>query len=164
MARIKEQILCDTTSIIEYDVYIEHCEINDLTPQGEDSEDFYNVAREYQVLEFDDLLTNLRYCKANNYKWVVSGTLGLWNGRHEIEPKLFNNLINALNACFGKCDDIIITKSHSVIKVTALHHDGRNYFELRALSDLGEERANKYDGNISFKNKENLRTLDKWLF
>ena len=98
MARIKEQILCDTTSIIEYDVYIEHCEINDLTPQGEDSEDFYNVAREYQVLEFDDLLANLRYCEANNYKWVVSGTLGLWNGRHEIEPTLFNNLIDALNA------------------------------------------------------------------
>lgn len=164
MARIKEQILCDTTSIIDYDVYIEHCEINDLTPQGEDSEDFYRVNEWYRSADWENLLTDLRYSKVNNYKWVVSGTLGLWNGRHEIVPKLFNNLIDALNACFGKCDDIIITKSHSVIKVTALHHDGRNYFELRALSDLGEERANKYDGNISFKNKENLRTLDKWLF
>lgn len=161
---VKEQVLCDTTSIIEYDTYLEHCEINDLTPQGEDSEDFYNVAREYQVLEFDDLLTNLRYCEANNYKWVVNGTLGLWNGRHKIQPQIFKTLIDALNACFVKCDDIIVIKSHSVIKVIAMHHDGRNYFELRALSDLGEERANKYDGNISFNNRENLRTLDKWLF
>ena len=88
MARIKEQILCDTTSIIDYDVYIEHCEINDLTPQGEDSEDFYRVNEWYRSADWENLLTDLRYSKVNNYKWVVSGTLGLWNGRHEIVPKL----------------------------------------------------------------------------
>ena len=164
MARIKEQVLCDTTSIIEYNTYLEHCEINDIKPQGKYSNDFYSVNELYRLAEWYDLLINIRYSDVNNYKWVVSGTLGLWDSRSEIEPKLFNNLIDALSACFGKCDDIIITKSHSVINVTALHHDGRNYFNLRALSDLGEERANKYDGNISFKNKENLRTLDKWLF
>lgn len=152
----KSYVLFDSNAERSYDDYIEFCEMNDIEPQGEEMECL-------QSMDYDDFITNIKHCVYNRQKWAVEGTLGLWNGRKDIVPKVFDNLLEAISACIGSCDYVKIIKNYSKIEVEASHHDGTNRFTLRCLSDLGEIRWNN-NGQVSLKNKENLMTLPQWLF
>ena len=79
---------------------------------------------------------NLRMVKDSSHidYYVVTGSLGLWNGRHSIYAKRFDNLYDAVNACVTDTLDLEITCDGKVIEVTSLHHDGTNCFEIRRLT------------------------------
>lgn len=158
------QILLDTTYTPDYDDYVENCEINECEPQGENSQDYWNFVYRERELECDDFFDNIKYCKIDNeYYWVVSGSIGRWNGTFVIEQTIMSTLSKAIRECWNGCDDIIVKKRGSVIYVTAIHHDGRNYFGIRALSDKGRDRLER-NGYISLTNRENIVTLPEYLF
>ena len=159
----KPYVLFDSHEVRSYDEYLEFCEMNNIEPQGEDSAHYYDIVGELQSLDYDDLMTNIKYSVYNRQKWAVEGMLGLWNGHVEIVPKVFDNLLDAISACVHKCDYIKITKRFSTIEVEAIHHDGTNRFTLKCLSDLGEIRYGN-NGQVSLNNRENLMTLPQWLF
>lgn len=157
-------ILLDTTITPDYEMYVEYCEMNEIIPQDENTEDYWDFVAHIRELDILDFFDNLKYSKENNsHYWIISGTLGLWNGVKEIEMVKCETLTDAINMCSNGCDDFIIEKCGNKICVTGLHHDGRNYFEIMALSDLGNERFNK-NGKISLNNKENLSKLPIYLF
>lgn len=160
---MKEQILLDTTFIPEYDEYVAHCEINEIEPQAEDSNDYWNFVSEMQSLWVDDLQTNIKFSKSLPSYWVISGSLGLWYGVRDIEQVLCYGLWDALQKCFGSCDDVIVKKRGSVIYVSGMHHDGTNHFQIQGLTNLGAERLER-NGKISLTNRENIVTLPKYLF
>ena len=87
----------------------------------------------------------------------------MWFGERDIDMTHEKTLADAIKRCIGSCDDVIIKKRGSVIYVTGLHHDGRNHFEIRALSDIGIDRLER-NGKISIKNRQNFVTLPKYLF
>ena len=95
--------------------------------------------------------------------WLITGSLGLWYGVRDIDMTYEKTLADAIKRCIGSCDDAIIKKRGSVIYVPGLHHDGRNHFEVRALSDIGINRLER-NGEISIKNRRNFVTLPKYLF
>lgn len=161
---MKKYLLCDTTREVEYSEYLDFCECNELEPMGEESADFYDFCAEEREREWDDFIANIEYSSANDYYWIITGSLGLWDGRHDIYPTIEPSLEKAVNACFGRSImDISIEKRGSVLYVCAYHHDGRNYFELRALTDLGVERFER-NGEISLNNRQNIRKLPEFLF
>lgn len=160
----KIRLLCDTTITPSYEDYIEWCEMNEKKPQEEDSEDYFDYVHKIQRLEYDDLIENLQYSVVDTqYYWVVTGSLGLWCGRRDVGKNLVGSLSDAIKLCTSHAADCIITKRGSVIYVTALHHDGRNYLEIRALSDKGIDRFER-NGDVSINNRQNIATLPKYLF
>lgn len=147
----------DTTRTPSYEEYIEWCELNETEPQGENSNDYWDYVDNTHELDCGDFWEN------HQYYWLVSGTLGLWFGTRDIYQTMFNSLEDAIKKCLGDCNDAIIKKRGSVMYVTGLHHDGRNNFEIRALTDLGAERFERL-GSISLRNRENIITLPKYLY
>lgn len=154
----------DTTIAPSYEEYVEWCELNELEPKDENSNDYWDYVYLTRDMDCGDFWDNLKYSRIDDqYNWIVSGTLGLWQGDRDICQTMFNSLEDAIRKCLGRCDDIIIKKRGSVIYVTGLHHDGRNNFEIRALTDLGVERFERLD-SISLRNRENIVTLPKYLY
>ena len=68
---------------------------------------------------------------------MITGSLGLWNGRPTIAPVLCNNLVEAIEKCFGSCDDLEVNLENGHLEVLAKHHDGTNCFEIHILSKKG---------------------------
>lgn len=161
---MKRIILLDTTFMPSYDEYVDYCEVNEVIPQPEDSEAYWDYVNEARYWEVEDFEVNLRHCKENDaHYWVISGVVGLWYGSRDIVQTMENSLLDAICKCWGGCDDVIVEKLGSVIYVTAMHHDGRNKFEIRALSGKGAERLNRL-GEVSLTNRENIVTLPKYLY
>lgn len=159
----KSYVLFDSRNGRTYEDYLDYCKANDIEPQDEDSEHYYEIVGDLLSWDYNDLITNLKHCVYNKQKWAVEGMLGLWNGHVQIVPKVFDNLLDAIYACVHKCDYIKITKNYSTIEVEAIHHDGTNRFTLKCLSDLGEIRYGN-NGQVSLNNRKNIMTLPQWLF
>lgn len=161
---MKEQLLLDTTYINSYDDYVELCVDAFVKPEPEDSEGYWDYVEHTRDIEVSDFFSNLEAAESNaQYYWLITGSLGLWYGKRDIDMTHEKTLADAIKRCIGSCDDAIIKKRGSVIYVTGLHHDGRNHFEIRALSDIGLDRLER-NGKISIKNRQNFVILPKYLF
>lgn len=91
---------------------------------------------------------------------LIEGSLGLWDGRHIIESKYFEDLDSAIDACIsGSINDVKVELDleHGTIEVSAYHHDGCNTFTIELLSKKGEERAYNHKdsyGNVDVEPKK----------
>ena len=139
--------LCDTTYILEYKEYKENCEANNCEPQAEDSDDYWDYVSERRSLEYEDFISNMEYSAQAELPCLLTGFCGLWYGTREVMPYKFSDAISAVEKAYCYCDDIIVKQEDGVIKVEALHHDGRNCFEIRPLTEHGEQMLEDcYDG------------------
>lgn len=130
----------------------------DHTQYNEDSERFLNWLYDTLSMDWDDLMTNIKCDRNNNVDCVVVGSLGLWDGRHNIDAKHFPTLDRAINACISGCDYIIITENEGVISIKGIHHDGTNNFEIHKLNDKG------YDAYCDDQDLNNEIYFDKFNF
>lgn len=143
--------LCDTTYIPEYDEYKDNCEANNIEPQGDGSGDYWDYVSERRSLEYDDFISNMEYSAQAELPCLLTGSCERWNGTREIVPYKFSDAISAVKKAYGSCDDLIVKQEDGVIKVEALHHDGRNRFEIRPLTEYGQQMleddyGDDYDG------------------
>ena len=61
--------------------------------------------------------------------------------------ELIGDIISAIVKAYGSCDDLIVKQEDGVIKVESFHHDGRNRFEIRPLTEHGKQALeNDCDG------------------
>lgn len=144
-----------------FEGFKEYCVDNDIdhTQYNEDSEYFHNWIYDILSMDWDDLMCNIKYDKNNNVDCVVTGSLGLWDGRHDIGTKHFPTLDRAINACVSGCDYIIITENEGVINIKGIHHDGTNCFEIHKLNAKG------YDAHCESNNDlNNDKYFDKFNF
>ena len=139
--------LCDTTYIPDYEEYKENCEANDLEPQGEGSGDYWDFVSESRSIEYDTFILNMQSSAQAQQPCLLTGSCGLWDGTHEIIPYKFRNVISAIVKAYKSCDDLIVNQEDGVIKVESFHHDGRNRFEIRPLTEYGKQALeNDCDG------------------
>lgn len=149
-------ILTTSTDGWSYEDYKEWCEDNGREPEGEGSDDFWEWCREEADLEFEADLVNINSCKEYNIPVVLTGTLGLWWGRPEIKPMVFDSVFDALMHI--RETDICEMEAKFVdgeIQVTGLHHDGTNCFTIKALSAKGQRKM--YQG---YEYIDNLKPVD----
>jgi hypothetical protein len=151
----KKQItLIDTyNSGLEYSDYVEYCELNEITPEPEGSNDYYEWEAEENQRYVEDFFENLRYVKFDT-PVIITGSLGLWNGRKEIYPMVvkskdyeqrksgkwaykYPSLYNAVKKCINGMDDFKVELSEGEIVVHGYHHDGTNIFTISKLSKKG---------------------------
>ena len=133
----KEVTWLDTyyTGGYSYKDYLEFCKDNEIEPGEEDGERYWSWIHQQIADDVECFFDNLMYAEDNvKGACVVSGSLGLWDGRHEIEPKEFESLEKAIKACWGDTSDIRAWTKGGVLYVNELHHDGTNCFEIRPKS------------------------------
>ena len=107
--------------------------------RGRDPEDDEDI--DYFISQENDLCLE---CERDNVEcherlhgvkhYVVLADLGLWNGRHD-GGKVIEGLWNAIQKCFE--DYNTVYQDGKRLKVTAHHHDGTNYFQIRELTQRG---------------------------
>ncbi len=146
----------DINNSLWFSDFKEWCNDNniDSTQYNEDSEYFIQWIYDTLALYWDDLMTNLEYDKENNVYCVVTGSVGKWNGRFEIEPKHFATLKDAIIACTNNCDFIVITEEKGAINIRGIHHDGTNLFTIHKLNEKG------YDAHYEDKDLNNEEYFD----
>lgn len=157
-------VLYDSREEIPYEDYVENCEINDCEPAEEDSQDYWDWVNETRAMYWDDLKMNMCYSKID-YPLIITGSLGLWDGRHTIQPMIIESegygrkfttcdytgyelpsIKKAVEkACSGRSvEDFDVTYEDGVIYVNCYHHDGTNRFEIHKLSKKGIECAARF--------------------
>ena len=144
----KKTVLVNQELYNDYDINLDdlrevYAEITDdntiLNSRDNDSAFIEWVYGEYLNSEWIDLLDNIKhYSKYGNSPCVIMGSLGLWNGRHNIYTTKCDDLVSAINKCVGSAQNVVIRLNNGYIEVNAMHHDGTNCFEIHILNKLGE--------------------------
>ena len=133
--------LADTdASGFEYEDYKEWCEDNGIEPGDENSDEFWDWCREEADFNWESDLENIRYCKEYNIPVLITGHLGLWWGKPEIQPVYKESVYDAVMDCIRDMDGASVKYEDGVINVYAYHHDGCNCFTIKALSKKGIAR------------------------
>lgn len=117
-----------------YDDYKMFCADNGIEPDSEDSNDFYTFMSERTAEDVDDFFMNLEDSPEDRRACIISGSLGLWWGRPEIEPVRCETLTEAIKKCINPGDsirDFRLDLEDGVITVSAYHHDGCNSFTIK---------------------------------
>ena len=91
--------------------------------------------------DWNDLLDNIKYGGFNN-KCIVEGSLGLWNGRHDITPLICDTLTSAITKCVGEGIFVEIWLENGSLNVSSTHHDGTNEFQIFLLNKKGCDSIN----------------------
>ena len=127
---------CDFSYTEMYCDFVEWCKDNgiDHTQYNDESDYFHKWLWDSINQDWEIFIDNIEYDKENMEDFIVVGSLGLWNGRHDIQPQCFGTLSKAIKACVSNCEYSIITEENGVINITAIHHDGRNYFSIHKLN------------------------------
>lgn len=87
------------------------------------------------------------YEKTNGQRqYIILADLGLWNGRFD-GGDIIVGLWNAISKCFEDYNEIY--EEGGRLKVTAHHHDGTNYFQIKELTERGEEYAERHKWDMS---------------
>jgi hypothetical protein len=121
------------------DAYEEFCE--DMGIPGSEAK-FIDWAYEEVRMDFEQDLENIKDCREYNVPVVVTGILGLWWGRPEIEATRFESVFDAIEACMKGADEVDVKYDDGEIIVYATHHDGTNVFTINALSKKGVAKKN----------------------
>jgi hypothetical protein len=74
------------------------------------------------------------------HSWLVMGSVGLWTGRHSA-GKVISSFVELCDV-WKDCDYLNIYDENGHLYIECSHHDGTNYFELKRLTDKGEEFIN----------------------
>ena len=138
--------LVDTDPLqFEYESYEDFCEINGMEPQGEDSTDFYEWCGEEAEEQYNCDMDEIRSCKEYNVPCVITGHLGLWDGKHEIVPVRMDTIHDAIVKCYEHDGELRVNYEDGEIVVYHSHHDGTNVFHINALSKNGEKKFEDYE-------------------
>lgn len=129
------------------DEYKEYCADNQMEYE---EESFDNWLNDVLVMEYDDLLANLKYSEYN-IPCVILGSIGTWRGRIEIKDTYAEDLISAIKKCVGSADYIKICLNKGKIEVYAYHHDGTNTFDIILLNN--RKRSENSDISKSYYHK-----------
>lgn len=65
---------------------------------------------------------------------VITGTFGLWNGKHKIKPVECDDIRSAIMKCIGRDGELMdendLTFDGTDVHVKSHHHDGVNEFTI----------------------------------
>lgn len=126
-------IIATTSDRYSYEDYLDYCEGNRMTPAEDGSAVFYEWCQEDAESCFLEDLENIK--EFYDEPVIVRGTLGLWDGKHEIVPSRKESVYDAIKDCYSGCEDVDVEWDDGVIVVRAYHHDGCNVFEICAEDD-----------------------------
>lgn len=153
--RYKNISLYDSSRTIDMDEIKEYCIDMDIEIPEEDSEDYWDIINRIREEEWDVFEQDVKYnYHFSNETFIVTGTLGLWDGAHKIAAYVkCCGLWEVIKWLYGK-DTMDMRVEYDgksgAINVYAYHHDGCNCFEIHALSKKGKEFVAYKEDNYTF--------------
>jgi hypothetical protein len=69
----------------------------------------------------------------------VSGTLGFWNGRKEIEPKYYKDLEETFNKLLSGYDNFVLEQVGDKYILSLIHHDNKHILELEMVDSIPQK-------------------------
>lgn len=165
-----ESSLTGTDNSYKYEYYVEWCKENEMEPQGENSDDYWNWVSESSQIDYDDFFDNLKFAKAEEGHYMITFNLGLWNG-HKIGyvEKIYDSLSEAIKDALNSSRDYWdykVTFENGDVVVYGYHHDGTNIMTIKRLSKHGERNlCDRYfpDFEKYVEKKDTFKKLD-WQF
>lgn len=155
----------------DFDLYKEsfqECrELTDVEMEDVTDDEIYSFISDSLEMDYDDFFSNLQFSKFMDTPCVVTGSLGLWHGRHSIIPETFSDIEDAIKKCVENMDYCSIKQVYGHLEVTGIHHDGSNTFEIHLLNKRGidaSERIEWEDGKADLTNKIYHKAIDDYLF
>lgn len=130
-------ILATTEGEFEWADYIDFCMANGITPTRED---FNEWCYEEAQRVYEDDLDNLKEDERYNVPVVITGTLGLWWGRPNVEPVVEDSVYDAVVRCSRSGEIVEVAFDNGEIIVSASHHDGTNVFTINAISKKAQNK------------------------
>ena len=91
---------------------------------------------------------------------ILSGFLGLWNGRPQIANYHFGQIEKAIYKCLLSGDDWQVSFDNWGIYIDVFHHDGVNTFTISPIKqniNLSEEMIEKFN---PYKHRRLIRRID----
>ena len=157
--------LFDSRRDIDYEEIKEICEGNNLEvpEEGDWQSDNYQTAEDI-ARECDEeyLQDDLLSATCNDDYKILTGVLGLWDGKHEIRYTITkDDLDEMVKQCLRKSDalDYKVKLENGALTIYCYHHDGCNIFEIRKLSKKGMKALiDNYEKELK---KEYLKRI-KW--
>lgn len=139
-----------STDGLEYEEFKDWwgCEHSDEPVPSENSDAFHAWCRDEADTNWDADLENIKFEKRYNVPCVLSGTLGLWDGKHTICLEKFDSVRDAIdkvihNGSDSTYCDFDIFFDDGKIEMQHHHHDGTNIFEIHALSRKGIDKCRR---------------------
>ncbi len=130
-----------TRDTFEYSDYVEWCEANGKTPQGEDSEDFCRWCSDTSRSQYEDDITQMKTSGNLERRFVITGTVGRWNGRFDIRPEMESSFERAFDRCTSGADDVDVFCTDRYIEVHGHHHDATNILYLWPVKVTADDDA-----------------------
>lgn len=151
----------------------DHCEANERDVPEENSSEYWDLVNDFREWDWDDFETNIKYSRKLPKQCVITGTLGLWDGRHEIIPVLMDMAGDPM-AFFGRftrnCSDyeMEIGYDEEGLFVKVSHHDGTNRFRVLEVTNAGQcylERCALHGKEADIlSSPKYTRKIDYWLY
>jgi hypothetical protein len=69
----------------------------------------------------------------------VSGSLGFWNGRKEIEPKYYDDLVEGIEKMVSDYDNFVLEQEGDKYILSLVHHDNRHILTLESVETIPQE-------------------------
>jgi len=122
-----------------YEDYLEWCEDMGVEPGDETSDEYYEWCEDEAQNNLECDMDNIQTCKQYQVPVVITGELGLWDGKHTILPERKDSVYDAVQRCIGRdTNEAEVKWEDGAVVVYAYHHDGCNIFTIRALSKKGQ--------------------------
>ena len=139
------------------EIWKEYCADNDVE-FSENSID-WNHIYDMRDFEWEDAMYNLIDQFAQN-EVILSGFLGLWNGRPQIANYHFSHIEKAIHKCLSSGDEWQVSYDNWGIYIDVFHHDGTNTFTISPIKqniNLSAEMIEKFN---PYKHKRLIRRID----
>lgn len=122
------------------------CDTDDVT-----EEMVWDYIQSFEDIDWEDTMISLRKAFGNS-ELLAYGNVGRWDGTVSgWENGTFDELFNHLSR---DCDYFKIwLDEECAVNVECAHHDGRNSFKFKVLSDKGSEYI---DENIGYENSDDV--------
>jgi hypothetical protein len=111
----------------------QHKTVDQLTDED------YEAINTLDASEWEDASSFLKELDKQADAFIIFGSMGLWDGNHEIIPEKETGLMVILDKLIDGKDSIDISLVDGHIEFTGGHHDGSNSYNIYGITQEGEE-------------------------
>ncbi len=163
----KHMLLSTDTDQYTYEDYKEWCDECDVDCIYEEgSTEFYDWVHEQIDEDINCDKINMKDSEYAERNFIITGSLGLWDGKHNIKPVFCHGLCEVIDKCIEGRDiwdyDVFLNDDEDYITVHAKHHDGTNVFEIHMLTREGAEAWEKAYEEYEYGDADFPELKEEW--
>lgn len=103
--------------------------------------------------DWDDEKERLKKFFLNGNKWILLGRISRWNGTFTC-GMVFDTFEEFFYKATKDCEYIHFYDENGHLYLTCSHHDGRNHYEIKELTDKGINYLENWESNYNDKRTE----------